>query len=68
MKQYELGKVLELLMSRPAWGAWIETSISSTYTLTMTRRAPRGARGLKRDGKMLATGETLVAPRVGRVD
>ena len=34
-------------MSRPARGAWIETQSVVASSRTLTRRAPRGARGLK---------------------
>ena len=34
-------------MSRPAWGAWIETDIKMALINGATGRAPHGARGLK---------------------
>ena len=34
-------------MSRPVWGAWIEINFAVDKLLTVSGRAPYGARGLK---------------------
>ena len=54
--------------SRPAWGAWIETSVRLCRIWSIVRRAPHGARGLKLDGEITSGGSRKVAPHTGRVD
>ncbi len=54
--------------SRPARGAWIETTPTTMPLPSTVCRAPRGARGLK---PVILPDETklkAVAPRAGRVD
>ena len=53
--------------SRPAWGAWIETH-RRLFACIGSRRAPHGARGLKRVQELELCGSKTVAPRMGRVD
>ncbi len=52
--------------SRPSRGAWIET-IQEAARPSPTRRAPRGARGLKHAHRT-RRGDCHVAPLAGRVD
>ena len=52
-------------MSRPTRGAWIETS-KLLITEGIKRRAPRGARGLKRPGNSGEHGHKGRAPRGAR--
>ena len=55
-------------LSRPAWGAWIETRQLPAGCRRGKSRAPRGARGLKRSLAAAGQVAAAVAPRVGRVD
>ena len=60
---------MELLQSRPVWGAWIEMRYEGVKTPGQARRAPYGARGLKYEILCRGLGKLhLVAPRMGRVD
>ena len=54
--------------SRPAWGAWIETSGMLNKRVEILGRAPHGARGLKLFSDFDDPINPLVAPRMGRVD
>ena len=54
--------------SRPARGAWIETRLLVFGLKVCRRRAPRGARGLKLQSRVVLRFRDAVAPRAGRVD
>ena len=56
---------LFLLWSRPAWGAWIETSTRLFPSFERTCRAPHGARGLKQSGKISRKGASVSRPAWG---
>ena len=54
--------------SRPVWGAWIEIQTRKRQSVQKWSRAPYGARGLKSLLPKQLTLQTVVAPRMGRVD
>ena len=58
---------MELGLSRPARGAWVEIPTSLLERTKTPCRAPQGARGLKYDERSLALSDAIVAPRKGRV-
>ena len=59
---------LTIIVSRPAWGAWIEMLIGFVLRSIWGGRAPHGARGLKFCFLTLFRSVIGVAPRMGRVD
>ena len=64
----DLNRVQSVLVSRPAWGAWIEITFVHDPSPMFDCRAPHGARGLKFSGLVLINSLLVVAPRMGRVD
>ena len=47
LKPWEVNLLVLRELSRPAWGAWIETPFCARGDIAVLGRAPHGARGLK---------------------
>ena len=65
LKRWLLESMQDLFLSRPAWGAWIETFPVLRQKTRKTGRAPHGARGLKLSVRCTVLKETVSRPAWG---
>ena len=59
---------MDLNMSLPAWGEWIEISLAVSPTTLNERLSPHGESGLKLLHLRALICAFAVSPRMGRVD